>query len=115
MRIIYRYQLDTNPQDIELHEGYRVVSCQLYQTNGQICVWIECENTNPKQIYRFNKYASGREIPVNQYGAFLGTVQVPKDPQDGGGFITWHVYEGRPKPPELINPLDVKTEPDSDG
>lgn len=116
-RIIYRYQLDNNPQDIELHRGYRVLSCHLYQASGQICIWVECENANPKEVYRFHKYGSGREIPVDQYGPFLATVQVPQDPSAGGGFLTWHVYEGRPKPPEAesINPLYVKTKEDSDG
>lgn len=83
MRHIWKWPLVvTDRQELLVPAGARLLAVQAQY--GELCLWAECDTSQPKETRTIHVYGTGNPIPDDP-GTYISTVQL--------GTFVWHVYE----------------------
>ena len=83
MRTIYKYRLNTNPQDLMPPKDACILKVQT-QLNIPY-MWMEVDTEKPVELRRFMVYETGEEIK-EEHAKYIDTYQTDN-------FYMYHVYE----------------------
>lgn len=85
-RTIWKFNLPIADRSmVKMPAAAKVLTAQMQR--GDLCLWVDCEPSEPSEIRHFAVYGTGNPLPndIGYSDTYIATAQ--------DGALVWHVYE----------------------